>query len=305
MNNIFSNPNDSPIGMPNMGSSFDPMQAFRKIMEIRNAEKMEGFNRSEMDRSRELTDRGAAEFAAKPVTRLASIGNDVLGRGSSQPMNSAVNLPAPISEYQRGLLNLRRDELSQKGDISRETLGIRRETTDISRRRAELAEKVAAGKATDAEKHEYALELLRERGADATELQNLRGSQAMGQIGERGRESRTTQEEGHQDTLAEIGARAKFNMGKPITATQERARVENAIAELMIKRPGLAGLIEQDPNTGAITISDEATAAERQMIENSIYGKPGTGAAGTDIKLEPERKPKAGKIESKYQVEVR
>jgi len=101
-----------------------------------------------------------------------------------EQQSMAVHYQPSISEYQRGTLGLREQELRQKGELGRGSLDIRRELADNpeqlqSMRGNQALEQIAARLLSQKD-------LLGTRGEQGIDLQQMRGTQGMEQIGARG-----------------------------------------------------------------------------------------------------------------------
>lgn len=335
MQNIFGN--QQPIGMPDFESgSIDPMAIFRKIRGMQRQDQIQSQNMAGLERSRqgfEQERQAGTQFAhSEPLrNRVAEIGAGMVNPAVQPGMRHIVNVPEPMNDYQKAIVNLRRDELGQRGAIASERADVSRGNTDVARQRASIADFRAknpglkvltpkggniqfmnpiSGEVTDSGIPTGTMsedELQEMRGSQAMEQINRRGEISTEQIGQRGEEQRKTLGQTGEQNLAAIAARLK-GQGDTIQPTQERVRVQNEIAKLTTTKPELAKLIVTDPN-GVITISEQATPAERSAIEASIYGK----GTGQDITLKPqtdtgkktEEKPKAGQVKSKYAVTVK
>lgn len=165
----------------------------------------------------------------------------------------------------------------------------------IKSRAQDLREKVEAGKATDAEKQEYAKELigmrgditsgqidqrgniqrdlLDTRGEQATGLQNLRGKQGLNELNIKG---------GQRLNEIAQGALGKQSQADILSPSQERNQTNNNISRIMMESPELAKFLVKDPNTGQYAISDDANETTKNLIISRVNGSP---SSNRDIKL--------------------
>lgn len=233
---------------------------------------------------------------------------------------------APSNDYGRGP-NIRYDA-PESDKIGLRILGPTLAERDIINqkqalpfRKQILAEKVASGKATDSEKHQYALDLEEEKNSgriglegvrqdNRMELQGTRGEQAMSQITGRGTQQRMNTELAGKQRLGQIEATGNQNRltqeNKPITATETGNQQDNTIRQLMITRPELAQYVVQDTG-GRITINPEAPLDAVSQINQAIYGRDinlpssrGTSTSKTPTSKTPTSKPTAAELLKKY-----
>lgn len=146
----------------------------------------------------------------------------------------------------------------------------------VKQRKQLLAEKVAEGKATDAEKHEMALDLIGARGDESMEQIGARNAGTMSQIGARGDIQKELANTRGNQALEQIGARVKGQKEvanlKPITASQQNVEQKNKARELAVTRPDLAQYLTIESN-GNFTINPDTPLNELSMIQNVIYPK--------------------------------
>lgn len=223
--------------------------------------------------------------------QLQNIGNQMaaqrLGmRGSmmpqsqqQQPMNYVTNMPDQMSDYQKGMLDLGKQELiqktkqqagalTQKGDIDQQKVDVSKSRSDISQQRANVYEfkarnpnikfivppgsgKVIAVNPTTGER-------IREFDTGALtkeeELQ-ITGEQDIKEIEARTRGQKEIQGIRGNQALDQIGKRIQGQQDiqanklvKEELPTQSRVRQQNAARELVNTRPDLAPFIKYNPD---------------------------------------------------------
>lgn len=159
---------------------------------------------------------------------------------------------------------------SQKNNLGQGNLA-------IAQRKQALAEKVASGKATDAEKQQYALDLVDAKGDVTSDQITQRGDITSRQIGERGTVQKDLQSTKGNQALEQIGARVagqqSLQDSKPPSFTQQGAQQDNAIKQMMLTRPDLAAYVIQDTG-GRVTVNPSAPLAAVAEINKLIYGDP-------------------------------
>lgn len=157
---------------------------------------------------------------------------------------------------------------------------------NIKSRAQDLREKVEAGKATDAEKQEYAKELIGlrgdvssrqigERGEIQKDLLDTRGSQATGLQNLRGEQNTNLQNLRGNQRLNEIAQTALGKSqggGDVLSPSQERNQTNNNISRIIMEQPELAKFLVKDPNTGQYSISDDANETTRNLIISKVNG---------------------------------
>lgn len=327
MNNIFGG--SPPLGMPDFGGMAGGGGGGDFLGALENAAAMRHEREKELLNLR--ANISAGNFMTPSGQLQSTIANRVAAPISQQehPMNVLFN--PGISEYQRGRLGIDRAKLNQTGDIAREKLNFAQQDVDTRRRRAELAEKIADGRATDEEKHEYRMTEIGARGditsrqigerGDITSKQiEQRGDIGSRQIGERGDiRSRQIGEQGDQN-LKSIAARTAGQVQVKQTPvgpegeqpTQTRVRQANAAREFQTRNPELGKFISFD-DKGNPTIEQPSsswwggasgpTPEQMKLIQNAIYGA--TPSYSNTPKPKEVVKPKeAVKSKSKYNVTI-
>lgn len=178
-----------------------------------------------------------------------------------------------ITPYQRESLDIQKQRLGQTGDLGQQRVDISRQNAGTSNRRLELAEKIASGRATDEEKHEFRMteiesrgdigsRQIQERGDVQGDLQATRGNQALDQIAAR--------ISGQKDVA---GFREGLTRNRPLAPTQGRALQQTAITKIQTTRPDLAKYLVEDPMTGQLNISQDTPLSELSMIQAIIDPK--------------------------------
>lgn len=210
-----------------------------------------------------------------------------------------------ITPYQQAQLALSRERLGQTGRLGEERIETTRRGQDISQRRAELAEKIASGRATDEEKHEYRMSEIATRGDIQRELTGVRGEQAMERIGavtERGRELAGTRGE---QRLGEIEKREELVRGRPQQPTQTRASIQNNISRLMLTRPDLSKYIITTPE-GDFQVDPDTPFEIMTQIQSEVFGKQKGPARNIELPTEKKTTPTTTTptVKSKYRVTV-
>lgn len=151
----------------------------------------------------------------------------------------------------------------QKGNIEAGKFGLM-----IAKQK--LAEKIASGKATDKEKHDYRMIEIEERGDITSDQINQRGNIVSGQIKERGNiTDRQIQERGNI-TGQQIDQREQNFRSRPITASQQGNDQSNKIRQLMLTRPDLAQHVTEDTG-GRISIKEDTPLELVSQINDMIY----------------------------------
>lgn len=170
----------------------------------------------------------------------------------------------------------------------------------IKQRKQALAEKIAAGKATDAEKQQWILDQIDARGDNTMEQINARGDNSIEQINRRGDIQSGLQDKKGNQALAQIGARItgqKDLVGlraenKPELPSQTKTRQENTVRELINTRPELSKFIKME-NDGSFSIVPSGgkdfwgnatgpTKDQFDEVNRLIYGsKPAVKLGGT------------------------
>jgi hypothetical protein len=311
MNNIFpadgSPRTGTPFGMPDLNAGqFDPSSVVGEIYPLIARERQ---------RDRDLQMNLARMKNQPQLNRIAQ--NAVEPQNVNTP--NVVFNPSPTDASQKfanEILNgpsLKEQELNQKYELAQQKSGLEQQKIDINKQRTGIL---------DFKAKNPGMKVLTPKGGNIAflnpvtgetidsgigtgtmteqELQELRGDQAMQQIGARTEGQKQVQEMRNEGQLANIAARAQN-----ISPTQEKSQIQNNVNKLITTRPDLAEFIVQDPNTGAITVSDKANPTTAQMINDAIYGKK-----ASDINLPSNKKP-AVKTEtvttptaSKYKVTV-
>lgn len=306
MANIFANPGSNvnpaqsggqPMGMPDMnpGPQFDVNAMIRTAVDLKE-------NQRQMDQIRAYGDRDI-----NAPHRIQNIGLGLTGQPQAQEQQmNHVFKDNSITPFQRESLALQRESLAQKGNTSSQNLA-------ISARKQELAEKIAGGRATDEEKHEFRMSEIQERGDITSGQIDQRGNITSKQIGERtagqkeiqnirGDQQQDLQNTRGSQSLANIAARTAGQKevksttpgkattpGKDVVPAKDmtpaaRSRLQiNNVRELVNTRLDLAPFIQVQPN-GTFTISPDADDRTRQMINSAVYG--------SDISLPTEDKKK-------------
>lgn len=182
MANIFTNPSSNvnpgqavgrPMGMPDM----DPGPQFNVNSMIQNAAGMQE-NQRQLQQIRMLGERDI-----NAPHRIQQIGSGIVRQpgmpGQQQPeqMNQVFK-DSSITPFQKEQLAIEREKLQQKTGSGSQDIALKA-------RKQELAEKIAGGKATDEEKHEYNIELAREKGNVSSRLNEEKAGYTSTHIGER------------------------------------------------------------------------------------------------------------------------
>lgn len=298
MANIFANPGSNvnpaqsggqPMGMPDMnpGPQFDVNAMIRTAVDLKE-------NQRQMDQIRAYGDRDI-----NAPHRIQNIGLGLTGQPQAQEQQmNHVFKDNSITPFQRESLALQRESLAQKGNTSSQNLA-------ISARKQELAEKIAGGRATDEEKHEFRMSEIQERGDITSGQIDQRGNITSKQIGERtagqkeiqnirGDQQQDLQNTRGSQSLANIAARTagqkevkSTTPGKATTdkkaelPTQTRARMQNVIDNIRLTRPDLSQFIIEDAN-GNVMVDPSAGDAAFEI--NRMI----TGSKNTDIQLPNE-----------------
>lgn len=306
MRGIFGAPGQQPLGMPDMNSNtFDPMAMFREMMTIKRQQHMEDQNRYEYERAREgyEANRDAGTIFSRPIDPIAQLGNSMnnsnmaVGPNAVPPMNHVFN-SGGITDYQKQQLNLNRDKLESQERIALGKGGISQQNANTAARRAELAEKIADNKATDAEKYEWEMDKINRRGEITSGQIDQRGNIESGQIdqrgridsrqiGEQGNQTRTTLAQSGDQNLAAIGARiagtADAAANKPLSPSQQKVNVQNAYQKILLTRPELIEFVTMDTD-GTLTIKEGTNPVITKQINDILLGTP------EDIRLDPQTK---------------
>lgn len=283
MNNIFppggAGSTNTPFGMPTMNTGLDipSLMASAQSNAMQENERERQFEREMFDRKANLQNI-AARVADKPVEK--------------GPMNTIYQ--PNVTDFQRASLGLKERELGQKGSIAETRAGLTQQDVDTRRRRAELAEKIADGKATDEEKHEYRMTEIGQRGDITSRQIGERGDITSKQIGEKQTGQENLQKMRGAQGLESIAARGRTALAtqaaKPIKEelpSQTKVRQTNAARELMNTRPDLAKFITVD-DKGNVTVAQPTeeksfmgykfgggggpTPEQQKEIEQIFYG---------------------------------
>jgi len=293
----------TPFGMPDLNAGqINPDKYLNRIMSIRNQDENEAQARRIELAQKELVSSGYRQPGLQAV-----------GQSMQQPQQKNTVYQPSMSDYQRAQISLGKDRLSQQGELGNERIDVSRQNSATSSRRADLAAKIADGRATDAEKQEYSLEQIRARGDITSGQIDQRGNIGSRQIGERGDiQKDLTTTRGNQ-ALEQIGARIAGQKDlrdtKPpvaISASQTGNQQENAARQLVASRPDLAQYITIQPN-GQFAINPDTPLNELSMIQNAIYPK-GTQKdielPSSDVKSKTPTST-TPKVTSKYKVTVK
>lgn len=284
MSNLFpigGQQGETPFGMPdlNAGSGASDMdQIFNMIHRSRDMDQQRQLN---LDN--EMRNRARQEERYK-TGKLGGGNLQNIAQSSMTPNQGKQVLfkedPNRITPYQRESLDIQKQRLGQTGELGQERIATTRRGQDISSRRAELAEKIAAGRATDEEKHEYALDLIEARGDVGSRQITERGDITSRQIGERGDiTSRQIGERG-DITSRQIGERGSeqrlTNKDKPTSSTITKSGQQVNAQQIINTRPDLAKYIKYTPE-GLVQIDPNTPLNEMSMIQNILYPKSGQG----------------------------
>lgn len=267
--------------------------------------------------NRYSTMRAAEESAIPFRPHLEQIAEGVSGKSTTMPVQLGYE---PLTEYQSGLLDIRRQELGQRGQIESGRQDIQRERAGISQQRADVYEFKArnpnvriieqrggntiavnpttgeiikdfgpSGFLSEQERldlqQEGAMERIGRTGQEQRETALIRGDIEQQQIGQRGEEARKT-----RATAPGVGVR-------PELPTQTTARIQNTINRILAQHPEWAQYI--DRNTGRIAPvgtgigARNLTEALRNQIVEAIYGTPGVTEAEAPITPTTKTPPKA------------
>lgn len=302
LNNLFPVDNKTgstaqDYGMPDMnsGNDVDLNQMLNTIRFHRNL-------RAADDDARDARLNGMHQGKPFGVT-VPKTGQDDFGR------NVTAGTEKAITPFQQAGLDIDKQKLTQTA------------------RKQILAEKIASGKATDEEKNEYQLGQIEARGDESEQLQGIRGSQAIEQIGARiagqtgindaniasrekiagenlaGRKDANDANIAGRESLnnASIAGRQSLQDSKPKTEmlpTQVTAQQKNIVNQLMNTRPDLAKFITIDPNTGNPSITAPEDSVEFEQLNKMIYGPnskdaqlPFTGSKKPEVKRPATAKP--------------
>lgn len=176
----------------------------------------------------------------------------------------------------------------------------------IKSRAQDLRERVESGRATDAEKQDYAKELLGMRGDQQMEQIDARGDIGSRQIGERGVEQRLNTTLSGNQAMDRLGRSISSREGiadRNITSregiaagrnsgmlpTQQGSEQENRARQLLVSNPAMAQFVQIEPN-GQFSIVGNPPLDVLSQIQKSIYGKPENAIAG-DVELPAGNQP--------------
>lgn len=265
------------LGPPDMGEQFHPDMITAILNKIEPAfqrkRDMELNNQKELIR---YQNEPRFKAIANQMVKPEHIWEGTMPKQGAGTGNNIVLGNAPMSEYQKAQIDLGKQQLAQKTDASADTIGIRQQNTDIAARRAVLAEKIADGKATDAEKQEYDLAKIGARGDIENKQIERRGEIESGQINLRGKiEDAQIQTRGQQ-ALEQIGANIAgrkeikaIPSGTPMSPSQIGADQLNKIREIKLARPDLAPHLIEDAS-GQLSIDPNAPPEIQNEIKNFI-----------------------------------
>lgn len=238
----------TPFGMPNLNAGMGGGDVTSQIMAARQAEREDERN---YVAQQQLVQNGLAT-GQRALPQIA-------GQVAGTPKNVVFDPSGQITPFQRETLDLRKQELGLRG-------GIAGGKQNIAERRAQLAELIQTGRATDAEKHEFRMTEIGERGDIRSNEIDQQGQIRSRQIGEQGNIGNQQIDRRNEDdlemqrlrgtqSLNDIAARTagemRVNAAKPIDGqlpTQNRVAEANATRELMNTRPDLAKFITIDNN---------------------------------------------------------
>lgn len=275
-----------PFGMPNMDSGINLDEISAIINRVYPTIEREN------QKDRDFQER---------MFRLEQEGNlGKIARQMQQPVETKqpnVVFRPSITEYQTGLLGLREKELEQKGGLGQQKLEQTGADVATRQRRLELAEKIAEGRATDAEKHEFGIREIQERGKSQKEIQEMRGEQGIEQIGATGEEARKTEgtRQVGREVLAEKKGWTLSNITDPADPNKQIAvRINNDTGDVQrvrleekqvgpIAKPGAATKLTQPQDLQYIQDKTQETLSALDEILD-VKGK-----------LKPEMRTAVGK----------
>lgn len=305
MNSIFPSDGGTPFGMPDLSQGqMNASGLIRQILPIIQSEK---------EKERQFQREMRQPVLQNPTEYLPMGGGGNLNNiGSSMKnpdMKYVWDRSNEITPYQKESLAVQKASLASRDAIGKGGLDIKEKNADTAVRRAQLQEKIATGRASDAEKHEFRMLEINERGDIGSRQIGERGDITSGQIGERGDIQKELTGMRGQQQLTNIGANiagrkelqdTRLSTIKPISPSQQGNLQENAVREMMVSRPDLGQFIEQDTN-GQFRIKPNTPLNELSMIKSIIYptgdvNLPSSGTSASTIK-----KPTTA---SKYQIAI-
>jgi hypothetical protein len=280
MNNIFppGGGGQGPFTAPDLSAGQMDPQKMRSMMDVILPSIL-----SEKQKDRDLQIQ-LAQMQHQP-SGLKDIGTHI---AKEKPMTySYGGMLDSMTPYQKASIQLEKDKLKQSGVLGQQKLSQSGQDVQTRIRRADIAQKIADGRATDEEKNEYILGQIEERGNQSRQSQTIRGEQAMEQIGARGNEARETTGMRGENQLANIAARIKgqqdVNAAKPtrpMLPTQSKVMEANAARELINTRPELAPFVKQNqdgtysitpPGTGGWFSDAGPSEQQYEEIKSSLY----------------------------------
>ena len=157
----------------------------------------------------------------------------------------------------------------------------------IKSRAQDLRERVESGRASDAEKHEYAKEILGIRGDQSMEQIDRRGEITGQQIDQRGAITDRQIETRGGQAMERLGQTLRSREGiasanrdaaanKPLLPSQEGNQQTNALRSIMLTNPRLSQYIVKSEN-GMLMVSPDAPAAIINELNEKVYGAANPG----------------------------
>jgi len=220
-----------------------------------------------------------AQQMTKPIVPPAygQVGNEI-------PMQNTAYLPPESDKYATNILmgsTAKDKDRDLKGQIAVMKNTNDTAKTSVLQAKQKLAEKVAAGKATDEEKQQYALDLEDEKQSGRMSLQGAKSDTQYGIQGMRSNDAYGLQDVKGTQALEQIGARVagqkdindnKPTTLKPLSSAANKMDTRVKAQELMTTRPDLAQFVTIGDN-GSVQINPNTPLNELSMIQAALYPK--------------------------------
>lgn len=309
MNNIFPANGYNPFGPPESeGMNLDEMSMiasrFEPLLERRKkADQEHEIRMLQMQQQGQLGN--IAQKVAAPII-------------PNKPMDVIYQPNDPLAMKKREL-DLKERDLTQRGDIAREGLGIKQNDSNIRQQIANL--RIPEGQKL-ALLQKYGLEKISATTEGRNETENLRQTGRETLLDTRGNQNKVIQGVRGAQQLANIAATvagqsnladkniaaradaAQLKANAPMAPNLARVAENNAARELVNSRPELAQFVQIDPINGNFVVVPSGDPVTDATIKNTIYDKMKNINLPSDTKKKTDTK----KIEvkpSKYKVTVK
>lgn len=311
MNNIFPANGYNPFGPPDMNQGVN----LDEISMLMNRAEPYIVRQQQAQRDHEIKMLGMQQQG-----QLSNIGQRMQTPPvqTNKPMDVIYQPNDPLAMKKREL-DLKERDLTQRGEIAREGLGIKQNDSNIRQQIANLripeTQKLAL-------LQKYGLEKIEATTEGRNETQNLRQAGQEKLLDTRGNQNKVIQGVRGAQQLANIAATvagqsnladkniaaradaAQLKADAPMAPNLARVAENNAARELVNSRPELAKFVQIDPINGNFVVVPSGDPVTDATIKNTIYDKMKNINLPSDTKKKTDTK----KVEvkpSKYKVTVK